>query len=93
MATKITNTKELSVELLDKNGAYGRTIKVLNPVNNITRQTVISALAPAIAARAGADTDSAVVAFFRDDADFSKELTTVGKIEIVETTKSVTEVE
>lgn len=90
MATTITTTDELQIELKDSTGQYNRILRVTSPVSNVSRAQVETALAPAINAREGETSDTAVVPFFFDDANTNAGLTVIGDITHVVTRREET---
>lgn len=89
MATAISVTDELQIQLKDVTGDYQRIIRIVNPQDGLTRDDVTSALAPAILAMTSSK-DGDLVPYFYDDTDSTVGLTQIGTIERVRIEKSVT---
>lgn len=96
MADTITSSRELVVELYaERDGIkYSRNLRIPNPLakQNISRNSVATALEPAIAYVDSTDTSVAnVVPYFYDDTDSTVGLTNIGNIEYIETTRTTYE--
>lgn len=92
MADKITETKELNIQLLSADGSASRILKVDNPITFSTltgRGYVEAALAPAFARSTSDTTVAADTFFFYDDNDETIPLTQIGTIEQVTIEKTV----
>ncbi|MBQ3433952.1 MAG: hypothetical protein IJG24_02775 [Selenomonadaceae bacterium] len=92
MASTITETKELQIELKDSSGDYNRIIRINNPRNGVTRASVENWVDKYAAPHLTSDTSSARVAFFYDDYNPDAALVSLGTVQIVETRKEVTPV-
>lgn len=93
MATKITETTELQLELSDDTGAYTRTLRIDNPDTEtyVSKADVMDAIGSALFPKSSTASDASIVPLFYDDYDPSVGLTQLKSVQIVAVRKEVTE--
>lgn len=77
MATEVTETNELQIELVSDDEQYARVLRVPNPQTSLTLAEINEAFSGSVFARSGATSDTAVVGFFYDDYNPQAALTRV----------------
>lgn len=96
MATQVTSTKEMYLELADSTGEYTRVLRVPNPktsYNSATKADVEAIITPTFfpERQSSSSGDKETVAFFYDDYDKTRALTQLKSVSIVTIQKTVNE--
>lgn len=96
MATQITSTKEMYLELADSTGEYTRVLRIPNPkvsYNSATKADINAIIEPTFFPERQSDSpgNREDVAFFYDDYDKTRGLTQLKSVSIVTIQKTVNE--
>lgn len=98
MATEITQTNELYLELADPTGEYTRILRIANPKSSLvsgTKEQINAIIAPTFfpSVQSSSSGDTAIEPFFFDDYDKTKGLTQLKSVQVVQIRKEVTSIE